>query len=152
MPKRACPVEIRPAAPEDMAGIRGLIRLFRRQLVQHNLLQAGSFSVEVSGERLAGRCALLYGVPSPRHSRHSRVRCPAASDVAIARRRVNLDTPSSPVNQHTSHITNDNDRRDLFGVGCPAHYVYYGIDGDEEGDGAGCEAGGGYGLQPSREA
>src|SRR5215831_13751481 len=51
------------------------------------------------------------------------------------------ESPSreTPVNKHTSHITNDNDRRDLLGVGCPAHYVYYGIDGDEERDGAGCE-------------
>jgi len=51
-------VEIRPAATEDMAGIRGLIRLFPRQLVQQNLPRASSFFVALSGDRLAGCCAL----------------------------------------------------------------------------------------------
>ncbi|HLH43969.1 MAG TPA: GNAT family N-acetyltransferase [Bryobacteraceae bacterium] len=51
-------MEIRAAVPEDMAGIRALIRLFPRQLVQHNLPRAGSFLVAVSGKRLAGCCAL----------------------------------------------------------------------------------------------
>ena len=41
-----------------MAGIRGLIRLFPQQLVQHNLPRASSFFVAFSAERLVGCCAL----------------------------------------------------------------------------------------------
>jgi GNAT superfamily N-acetyltransferase len=66
MPKRACRVEIRPAAPEDMAGIRGLIRLFPRQLVQHNLPRASSFFVAVSGDRHRAGAALAESGNSPK--------------------------------------------------------------------------------------
>ena len=50
--------EIRPARNEDMASIRGLIRLFPGHLVQRNLPRAPSFFVAHVGGRLVGCCAL----------------------------------------------------------------------------------------------
>ena len=41
-----------------MAGIRSLIRLFPRQLIQQNLPRVTSYFVASSGERLIGCCAL----------------------------------------------------------------------------------------------
>jgi len=41
-----------------MAGIRSLIRLFPRQLVQQDLPRVTSFFVASSGDRLVGCCAL----------------------------------------------------------------------------------------------
>ncbi|HEY7334822.1 MAG TPA: GNAT family N-acetyltransferase [Bryobacteraceae bacterium] len=58
MSKRACRVEIRPAAAKDMADVRALIRLFPRQLLQRNLPRATSFFVAWSGGRIIGGCAL----------------------------------------------------------------------------------------------
>jgi amino-acid N-acetyltransferase len=51
-------LEIRAAAPDDMAPIRGLIRLFPEHLVQRNLPRAPSFFVAYSGGKVAGCCAL----------------------------------------------------------------------------------------------
>jgi amino-acid N-acetyltransferase len=50
--------EIRSARNEDMASIRGLIRLFPGHLVQRNLPRAPSFFVARAGGRLVGCCAL----------------------------------------------------------------------------------------------
>ena len=50
--------EIRPARNEDMAAIRGLIRLFPGHLVQRNLPRPPSFFVAAVGGRLVGCCAL----------------------------------------------------------------------------------------------
>lgn len=50
--------EIRAAAKDDMAAIRGLIRLFPQHLVQRNLPRAPSFFVASAGGRLVGCCAL----------------------------------------------------------------------------------------------
>jgi amino-acid N-acetyltransferase len=50
--------EIRPARNQDMAAIRGLIRLFPGHLVQRNLPRAPSFFVASVGGRLVGCCAL----------------------------------------------------------------------------------------------
>src|SRR5258708_33427353 len=50
--------EIRPARNEDMASIRGLIRLFPGHLVQRNLPRAPSFFVASVGGKLVGCCAL----------------------------------------------------------------------------------------------
>src|ERR1700693_5139363 len=50
--------EIRQAAKNDMAAIRGLIRLFPGHLVQRNLPRAPSFFVASAGGRLVGCCAL----------------------------------------------------------------------------------------------
>ena len=49
---------IRPAGNEDMAAIRGLIRLFPGHLVQRNLPRAPSFFVAHAGGKLVGCCAL----------------------------------------------------------------------------------------------
>lgn len=51
-------IEIRPAANDDMAAIRSLIRLFPQHLVQRNLPRAPSFFVASVGGRLVGCCAL----------------------------------------------------------------------------------------------
>ena len=58
MPKRTARVDVRPAKKGDMAGIRGLIRLFPDQLAQHNLPRVTSFFVASAGGRLIGCCAL----------------------------------------------------------------------------------------------
>ena len=58
MSKRTPRVEIRPAVKGDIAGIRGLIRLFPQQLVQENLPRVTSYFVASSGDRLIGCCAL----------------------------------------------------------------------------------------------
>ncbi len=50
--------EIRPARNEDMASIRGLIRLFPGHLVQRNLPRVPSFFVAYAGGKLVGCCAL----------------------------------------------------------------------------------------------
>ena len=51
-------LEIRAAAPDDMAPIRGLIRLFPEHLAQRNLPRAPSFFVAYSGGKVVGCCAL----------------------------------------------------------------------------------------------
>jgi amino-acid N-acetyltransferase len=60
--KTAGPVEIgpeiRPAGKDDMAAIRGLIRLFPQHLVQRNLPRAPSFFVASVSGKLVGCCAL----------------------------------------------------------------------------------------------
>ncbi len=58
VPKRAAHVEIRPAEKGDMPGIRALIRLFPKQLVQQNVPRVSSFFVAEAGGRLVGCCAL----------------------------------------------------------------------------------------------
>jgi len=50
--------EIRPAGKDDMAAIRGLIRLFPQHLVQRDLPRAPSFFVAEVGGELVGCCAL----------------------------------------------------------------------------------------------
>ena len=50
--------EVRPAAKEDMRDIRGLIRLFPKQLLQEHLPRASSLFVALSGGRIIGCCAL----------------------------------------------------------------------------------------------
>jgi N-acetylglutamate synthase-like GNAT family acetyltransferase len=49
---------IRAAGKDDMAAIRGLIRLFPQHLVQRNLPRAPSFFVARAGGKLVGCCAL----------------------------------------------------------------------------------------------
>ena len=56
--KRPLRVAIRPAKKDDMAAIRGLVRLFPHQLVQQNLPLIPSFFVASAGGKLVGCCAL----------------------------------------------------------------------------------------------
>jgi amino-acid N-acetyltransferase len=56
--RRASRFEVRPAEKQDMPAIRGLIRLFPRQLVQGNLPRVTSFFVASSAGRLIGCCSL----------------------------------------------------------------------------------------------
>lgn len=58
MPKQRSQIEIRPAADGDMAGIRGLIRLFPQHLVQEHLPRVTSFFIAACGQQRVGCCAL----------------------------------------------------------------------------------------------
>jgi N-acetylglutamate synthase-like GNAT family acetyltransferase len=55
MPHR---IHIRPAERADMPAIRALVRMFPKQLVQHDLPRASSFFVAVAGGQVIGCCAL----------------------------------------------------------------------------------------------
>lgn len=50
--------EVRPATKEDMPGIRALVQLFPKQLVQKDLPRVTSFFVAVAGGKVIGCCAL----------------------------------------------------------------------------------------------
>lgn len=58
MIRRDARVQVRPAAAADMAAIRGLIRMFPKQLAQQNLPRAASFFVATQGGKTVGCCAL----------------------------------------------------------------------------------------------
>lgn len=51
-------IRVRPAVKEDMPGIRALVRLFPKQLIQRDLPRVTSFFVAAHGSQVVGCCAL----------------------------------------------------------------------------------------------
>lgn len=56
--KRAAHIRVGPASKDDMRGIRALIRMFPKQLVQTDVPRAISFFAAKAGDEVIGCCAL----------------------------------------------------------------------------------------------